>query len=72
MKFYQRLKDAREDANKTQCEIADFLGTSQTQYSRCERGEWQMPVEHYKKLARYYNISIDYLAGILNTPRRLE
>lgn len=72
MQFYQRLKDVREDADKTQSEIAALLGISQQQYSRWEKGNWQMPIEHYKTLANYYNVSLDYLAGLINTPRKLR
>lgn len=71
MQFYQRLRDVREDADKTQAEIAAVLGTRQQQYARWESGAWQMPIEHYKTLARFYNVSIDYLAGLIDTPRRL-
>lgn len=31
-----------------------------------------MPMEHYKTLARYYNVSLDYLAGLTNTVRTLD
>ena len=71
MQYYQRLRDIREDADKTQTEIAAVLGTSQQQYARWESGMWQMPIEHYKALARFYNISIDYLAGLVDTPKKL-
>ena len=71
MQFYQRLRDVREDADKSQAEIAEKLGTSQQQYSRWECGAYQMPIEYYKILARYYNISIDYLAGLIDVPRKL-
>ena len=72
MQFYQRLRDVREDADKNQSEIADLLGTTQQQYSRYEKGERQMPIEHYKTLAEFYNVSIDYLAGLIDTPRKLR
>ena len=72
MYVYERLKDAREDADKTQAEIAALLGTRQQQYARWESGAWQMPIEHYKTLARFYNISIDYLAGLADTPKKLR
>ena len=72
MKYYQRLRDVREDADKTQSEIASLLGTRQQQYSRWENGEWQMPIECYKTLARFYNISVDYLAGLVDTPKKLR
>ena len=72
MLFYQRLRDVREDHDMSQTQIAEILHTSQEQYSRWERGAYQMPIEHYKTLAKYYNVSIDYLAGVLETPRRLR
>ena len=72
MKYYQRLRDLREDNDKTQAEIAALLKTRQQQYARWESGAWQMPIEHYKTLAQYYNVSIDYLAGLLETPRKLR
>ena len=71
MQFYQRLRDVREDADKTQAEIAALLDTRQQQYARWESGGWQMPIEHYKTLARYYNVSIDYLSGVVTVPRKL-
>ena len=71
MQFYQRLKDIREDNDKTQTEIADLLGTTRQQYARWENGAWQMPIEHYKTLSRFYNVSIDYLSGVITTPRKL-
>lgn len=72
MYFYQRLRDLREDADLTQAQVAAILGTSQRQYCRWELGQWQMPVEHYKTLAKYYNVSLDYLAGLTDTVRTLD
>ena len=72
MHFYQRLKDMREDHDKTQSEIATVLNTTQQQYSRWESGSFQMPIEYYKILAVYYNVSLDYLTGLVDTPRKLN
>ena len=72
MQFHQRLRDIREDNDKTQTEIAELLGTTRQQYSRWESGAWQMPIENYKLLAEFYNISIDYLAGLIDTPHSLH
>ena len=63
MYLYQRLRDLREDKDKTQKEIATVLDTSQEQYSRWERGERELPMHHFITLADYYNVSLDYLAG---------
>lgn len=72
MLFHQRLRDMREDHDKTQAQIAKLLGTRQQQYARWESGQWQMPIEHYKTLARYYNVSLDFLCGLLDKPRKLQ
>lgn len=66
--IYGRLKDLREDRELNQTEIGKLLGTSQKQYSRWETGETEIPFHHVIKLAKFYNITIDYIAGITNTP----
>ena len=69
--FFRRLRDLREDNDKSQIEIAELLGMKQTQYSRYERGERELPMHHFIALAKYYNVSIDYLAGLVDTPKQL-
>ncbi len=63
---YQRIADLREDADLKQETVAGLLGTSQTQYSRWERGEREIPFRHVITLAKYYNVSLDYIAGLTN------
>lgn len=72
MNYYQRLKDIREDNDINQQEIAEYLQMKQTNYSRYELGKNMMGIDKYIKLAKYYNISLDYLAGIIDTPRPLN
>ena len=72
MKYYQRLKDIREDHEKTQKEIAELLKTTQPQYTRYETGERELPMHHFIMLAKYYNLSIDYLVGLIDTPKTLD
>ena len=57
----------REDHDKTQQDIADILGTSQTMYARYERGANELPLRHLLKLADYYGVSADYLLGRSDT-----
>ena len=64
MDYRQRLRDLREDADKTQEEIAAVLGTSQTMYARYERGANELPVRHLLKLCEYYQVSADYVLGL--------
>ena len=68
---YQRLRDIREDNDKTQSDIAKLLGVSRQQYGRWETGTQEIPLHHIVTLAKYYNISIDYLSGILDVPKSL-
>ena len=72
MYIHKRLKDLREDCDKKQVEIANLLQTTVQQYSRYERGERELPMRHFITLARYYNVSLDYLAGLIDQPRKLD
>ena len=66
MNYRTRIKDLREDNDKTQQQIADYLGTSQTMYARYERGANEMPLHHLIRLAKYYNVDMNYLCGLSN------
>ncbi|MBE6665844.1 MAG: helix-turn-helix transcriptional regulator [Ruminococcaceae bacterium] len=72
MYFYQRLRDVREDQDKSQNEIAIILGTVRQQYAKYESGQQELPMHHFITLAKYYNVSLDYLAGLTDTPKRLK
>lgn len=72
MSVYQRLKDIREDADKSQEEIAKIIGTSQSYYAQYENGKRSIPFERMIVLAKYYNVSLDYFAGFIDTPRKLK
>ena len=61
--YQRRLRELREDHDKTQQDIADILGTSQTMYARYERGANELPLRHLLTLAEYYGVSADYLLG---------
>ena len=72
MYIYQRLKDTREDLDKKQEDIASVLSISRQQYQLYESGKREMPMHHFVTLAKYYNVSLDYLAGLIDTPRKLK
>ena len=61
MDYRKRIRDLREDHDKTQTEIAEMLGTSQTMYARYERGASELPIRHLVRLADYYDVSTDYI-----------
>lgn len=72
MYYYQRLKDIREDKDLTQTDIANLLHISQSHYSQYELGKRELPMHHFITLAKYYNISLDYLAGLIPNPKMLK
>jgi len=61
MDYIKRIRDLREDNDKTQTEIAEILNTSQTMYARYERGANELPIRHLITLAKYYGVSTDYI-----------
>ena len=64
MKTYiDRIRELREDNDLKQKEIADLLQTTQQVYSRYENGTNEIPVRHIIALARFYNVSTDYILG---------
>ena len=67
--YFQRLRDLREDMDMNQTQIAELLYTSQTVYSRYERGFQSIPVEHLIILADFYNVSTDYILGRTNNKK---
>ena len=70
--YYHRLKDLREDNPQIikQQEIAELLGTTQQTYSLWERGEREIPLHHAITLAKFYNVSLDYIVGLTNKKNR--
>ena len=69
MAYYPRIKDLREDSDKTQKEVADYLGTAYQYYAVYEKGTSEISFERAIALAKYYNVSLDYIAGLTNDKR---
>lgn len=72
MQYYKRIKEIREDRDIKQKEIAKILQTDQSYYSKYERGLHPMTAEQIIILCRYYNLSADYLLGIIDEPRQIK
>ncbi len=66
MAFYKRIRDLREDADKTQLDIAKYLKTTAQYYGKYEKGEREIPFVRAIQLAKYYDVSLDYLAETTN------
>ena len=61
--YIKIIRNLREDYDKTQVEIAEILGASQTMYARYKRGENELPIHHLITLCNYYKVSADYILG---------
>ena len=62
--YFKRLRDAREDADRTQQNVADYLHMQRSVYRRYELGEREIPVWALIQLSQYYGVSVDYLLGL--------
>ena len=72
MWIYGRIKDLREDRDLSQTEVAELLRISQQHYSLYESGKRELPMHHFIALASFYNVSLDYLAGLIDQPKKLR
>ncbi|HIW86622.1 MAG TPA: helix-turn-helix domain-containing protein [Candidatus Eubacterium faecipullorum] len=70
MQYYPRLRDLREDMDLTQEQLVKILNMHKTTYTNYEQGKREPPFELIIKLAKLYNVSIDYIAGLTDDPRR--
>lgn len=72
MQYYPRLRDLREDMDYTQDQLVKILNMHKTTYTNYEQGKREPPFELIIKLAKLYNVSIDYIAGITDEPKPLK
>lgn len=72
MAYYPRIRDLREDSDKTQAELAKYLGTTAQYYGLYEKGVNEISFERAIMIAKFYNVSLDYLAGLTNNKKGLS
>ena len=70
--YYRRLRDLREDHDLTQEQLVTTLGMHKTTYTNYEQGKREIPFALVIRLAQLYNVSIDYIAELSNTPSPLS
>lgn len=63
MRYNERIRALREDCDKTQTEIAQILNIGQKTYSDYELGKTRIPVDSLIVLAKFYDVSMDYICG---------
>lgn len=69
MKYNERIREIREDSFLTQQKVADLLHVGQRTYADYESGKTRIPVDSLLILARFYNVSMDYITGASNIRR---
>ena len=65
--YFRRIRDLREDSDKKQRELAEYLHIDQSTYSDYETGRINVPIEALIKLAAFYDTSVDYIVERVNT-----
>lgn len=62
--YWEIMREIREDHKLTQTQIAEYLGTTQQQYSAYERGLVEFPLRHAFALRKLYHLTLDELFGL--------
>ena len=66
MKYNERIRALREDSSLSQQTVADMLFVGQRTYADYKSGKTRIPVERLLILAKYYDVSVDYISGASN------
>ena len=64
LKYYERMRELRQDHDLSQETIAKMLGVAQTTYSQYELDKRPMPIDYLVALCKFYNVSADYMLGL--------
>lgn len=72
MYYYQRIKDLREDEDLLQKQVCGIIDCKQQQYHLYESGKREIPFHCAIKLADFYRVSLDYIAGRTNNKKGLN
>lgn len=68
MDYRTRIRNVREDRDLTQAEVGKVLNKSQQGYNHIEAGRAELKIDDLIKLCQFYNLSADYLIGLINKP----
>ena len=68
MDYRERIRNIREDRDLTQTEIGKVLNKSQQGYNHIEVGRAEMKIDDLIRLCRFYDLSADYLIGLIDKP----
>ena len=63
MKYFERMKELRNERKETQTQVANAIGATMRQYQRYESGEQKPGLDYLMALADHFQVSLDYLTG---------
>lgn len=69
MDYRARIRNVREDLDYTQAQIGHVLNKTQQGYNHIEAGRAELKIDDLIRLCKFYNLSADYLIGLIDTPR---
>ena len=72
MKIYKRIRDLREDKDLSQFEVAKAINITQRSYSYYETGKRMISPELLSALAKFHNVSVDYILELTDNPTPQE
>jgi transcriptional regulator with XRE-family HTH domain len=68
--YYKRIRELREDSDILQKDVAKLLNTTQQHYSRIENGATEITADRVIVLAKFYNVTADYILGLCDQKER--
>jgi len=72
MDHVERIRELREDNDKTQKEIAEYLGIAQRTVAGYEQRRIRIPVNSLIKLAKFYNVDMNYICGLTHEKQSFQ
>ena len=69
MNYRERLRNIREGRDLTQADIGKLIDKSQQGYNHIEAGRAELKIEDLVKLCQFYDVSADYIIGLIDTPK---
>lgn len=68
----ENLRTLRNQYSVTQKQLADVIGVSQQSINKYENHAIEPDIETLKRIAEFFNTSIDYLVGYSSIPHRAD
>ena len=72
MDYRTRIRNIREDRDLTQAQVGKLLNKSQQGYNHIEAGRAELKIEDLAILCKFYNLSADYLIGLIDNPKAIK